>query len=359
MLDHKKLVRVSATPLSMRDPSAAPVTASWSRAAGSQKSRPSRSGLPFGYHDNVPNGWDESSRDKTCAITKRSAVTREVRTEMARLNKIIHLLENRKPAFGAIVNNGSYDDIRDLADREYDFLILDMEHARFDFSALVQSLDVMLNRRRIVESGSMMADPVPLVRIPPNGREMNQWIVKQTLDAGAYGIVAPHVSSVEDARSIVQAMRYPRPGGEGQRGSLPTAAMRYWGLQSRPEYFERADLWPEDPEGEIFLLLLIESPEGIQNLADILEKVDGISAVCPGLGDLSTALGYPGNPNHPAVQEQGQRVLEICLEADVPCCSVTNPSAVVRRFDEGYRLMVLQPEKSADGLEAGRVAAQR
>ena len=51
----------------------------------------------------------------------------------------------------------------------------------------------------------------PLVRIPPNGGEMNQWIAKQVLDIGVYGIIWPHVSTVEEARNAVAACRYPRP----------------------------------------------------------------------------------------------------------------------------------------------------
>ena len=37
-----------------------------------------------------------------------------------------------------------------------------------------------------------------MVRIPPNGGEMNQWVAKQVLDIGVYGIIFPHVSTVED-----------------------------------------------------------------------------------------------------------------------------------------------------------------
>jgi len=50
----------------------------------------------------------------------------------------------------------------------------------------------------------------PLVRIPPNGGEMNQWIAKQVLDIGVFGIIFPHISTVEEARNAVSACRYPR-----------------------------------------------------------------------------------------------------------------------------------------------------
>ena len=63
-----------------------------------------------------------------------------------------------------------------------------------------------------------------------------QWHAKQALDIGVYGIVWPHISTVEEAYNAVAACRYPRlktaPNYEpaGIRGDGPTGAVRYWGL---------------------------------------------------------------------------------------------------------------------------------
>ena len=46
--------------------------------------------------------------------------------------------------------------------------------------------------------------------IPPNGRDQSTFIAKQVLDIGVYGIVWPHVSTVEEARNAVTAA-HPRP----------------------------------------------------------------------------------------------------------------------------------------------------
>jgi len=59
----------------------------------------------------------------------------------------------------------------------------------------------------------------PLVRIPPNGGEMNQWIAKQVLDIGVFGIIFPHISTVEEARNAVSACRI----APAQRAPLPAA----------------------------------------------------------------------------------------------------------------------------------------
>ena len=42
-----------------------------------------------------------------------------------------------------------------------------------------------------------------MVRIPPNGGEMNQFLAKQVLDSSVYGVIWPHVSTVEEARNAV------------------------------------------------------------------------------------------------------------------------------------------------------------
>src|SRR5919109_4712022 len=70
-------------------------------------------------------------------------------------------------------------------------------------------LQYMLDRREIVSRGTLSPKVTPMVRIPPNGGEMNQWIAKQVLDIGVFGIVFPHVSTVEEARNAVGACRYP------------------------------------------------------------------------------------------------------------------------------------------------------
>ena len=91
-----------------------------------------------------------------------------------------------------------------------------------------------------------------MVRIPPNGGEYNQWLAKQALDLGVYGVLWPHISTVDQARNAVAACRYPRlptaPLYEpaGIRGDGPTTAVRYWGL-TQQEYYGKADVWPLAP----------------------------------------------------------------------------------------------------------------
>src|ERR1043166_5342132 len=71
----------------------------------------------------------------------------------------------------------------------------------------------------------------------------------------------------------------------GIRGAGPTGAVRYWGL-TQQEYYHKADVWPLDPNGEIFVILQIEDTRGVENLDAILKEVKGIGAILIGEGDL-------------------------------------------------------------------------
>ena len=92
---------------------------------------------------------------------------------------------------------------------------------------------------QILKSGSLAPAVTPFVRIPPNGGENSQWIAKQVLDIGVYGIVWPHVS-----RSRTRATRC-RPAAIRARARRPTTippasaatrprtAARYWGIDQQ------------------------------------------------------------------------------------------------------------------------------
>ena len=108
------------------------------------------------------------------------------------------------------IPNGNYDEIMALSQSAYDMIILETEHVGFDFPTLRHSLQYLVNRKRIVAKGSLQPDIVPLVRIPPYTRERNEWVIKQTLDAGPFGLVLPHLDSVEGPRLRSKRPAIPR-----------------------------------------------------------------------------------------------------------------------------------------------------
>jgi 4-hydroxy-2-oxoheptanedioate aldolase len=280
-------------------------------------------------------------------------------TARPRLNAMIAALEAGKTAFASFTTTDR-EAVVAMSTAVYDAVIFEMEHNPWDIAALRDGLQFLLNRGQISRSGSIAAVPTPLVRIPPNGSEMAQFHAKQALDLGVYGIIWPHVSTVAEARNAVAACRYPRLpdtpryAPAGVRGDGPTAAIRYWGV-TQQEYYERADVWPLDPAGEIFVMLMIEDTRGIENLPDILENVPGIGGILIGEGDLSQELGLPRQYDHPLVREWMGRVVEVCRNHGVP---VGHPHVdtknVERVVSEGYRILMPAPVRSYAALETGR-----
>ena len=279
-----------------------------------------------------------------------------------RLNGIIRAWEAGKPAFTCFAKLDRQTAI-EMTDAPYDGIVFEMEHNPYDVTALGDALQYMLNRKAIAASGSVAPSVTPIARIPANGVEMNQSFAKQVLDRGVYGVITPHVATVEQAYNAVASCRYAKPKGaalyepKGVRGDGPATAARYWGL-TQPEYYAKADVWPLAPHGEILCGLMIESPEAIENLDDMLANVPGIGFCLIGEGDLSQALGYPRQYDHPEVVDAMRQIAETCRKHEVV---VGNPHVgaknVERLLGEGYRFLMSAPSRSYGVVGQGRELA--
>ena len=284
--------------------------------------------------------------------------------EIPRLNGVIRTLEQGKVAFVGFAPV-DIETATALADSHLDGVAFEMEHAPMSAPGLRDALQYMLDRRQILDSGTLAPKVTPFVRIPPNGGEMNQWIAKQVLDIGVYGIILPHVSTVEEARNAIGACRYPKLPGHplydppGIRGDAPVRAARYWGL-SQQEYYRSADVWPLAPKGEILAIIQCEDTRAIENLPRILSEVKGIGVVLIGEGDLSQELGHPRDYEHPVVADAINRILKICQDHGVPC-GHPHPDAknIERLIASGYRSLMPPAPRSFAVLEQGRKLAGR
>lgn len=266
-------------------------------------------------------------------------------SELPRLNGIIKVLESGGTAVTTF-SPAEPSAAVSLATSNYDGVIYEMEHNPFDVKGLRDTLQYMLNRQQIVAGATLAPKVTPIVRIPPNGSERNQFLAKQVLDVGVYGVVWPHVSTEEEAYNAVSASRYPRPADRpyleprGQRGDAPVAAARYWGI-SQQDYYKKADVWPLNPDGEILVIIMCEEVKAIDNLDQILKHVPGIGVVLIGEGDLSQDLGYPRQYDHPVVVEAMAEIRKICKDNGV---IVGHPHAEMNNIDmiveHGYKFTV-------------------
>ncbi len=264
------------------------------------------------------------------------AVTPALAQDDVRLNRSIQTLENGDPVFGLFTGNFSLANARALARSNLDYILIDMEHTAHDMETLQEFLLGMTDKMAIVRQGNAQMRTTPIVRLPANGRNDPEWLVKQILDIGAFGIMFPYVETGEEALRAVKAMRYPQPRGSeiaeptGHRGSSPGVASWYWGAM---DYVQRADTWPLNARGELLAVMQIESVAGVQNAEDII-TTPGVGAIFVGPADLSMSMGLPGN--HPEVQAAIDSVVELCKKHDVPCGITTNANDIRARLDQGF-----------------------
>jgi 4-hydroxy-2-oxoheptanedioate aldolase len=284
--------------------------------------------------------------------------------DLPRLNNVIKALEGGQHAFTCFAP-AEIDSALAMSTSKFDGCVFEMEHNPWDGRALRDCLQYMLNRAQIAKAASVVPAVTPMVRVPVNGVEMAQWHAKQALDMGCYGIVFPHISTVEEAANAVGACRYPRLKGKplyeppGIRGDGPTAAARYWGL-TQQEYYQKADVWPLNPQGEIFVILQIEDTRGVENLDAMLTKVPGIGAILIGEGDLGQELGYPRQYDHPELLKWMARVVDTCKKHNVvaghPHVEAGNAERIIK---EGYRFLMCAPVRSYGHLTKARELAGR
>jgi 4-hydroxy-2-oxoheptanedioate aldolase len=174
-------------------------------------------------------------------------------------NPVKKKLRAGQPSFGTWLSLGDLYASRVLARLGFDWLTLDIEHQPIDWSQAAAVFGA------IADAGG-----VPLARVP----EGNHFLIKRALDAGAWGIVAPMVNTVEQAKEVIAATKYPPAGNRSLGGGLH-------GLNfdaTAGDYFKRAN-------DEILVVLQTESPTGVAN-AEAIYSLPGVDAIFVGPVDL-------------------------------------------------------------------------
>lgn len=194
----------------------------------------------------------------------------------------------------------------------FDSVTVDMQHGMIGFEQAVGMLQ------------ALSATPaLPLARVSCN----NSALIMQMLDAGAYGIICPMISSAQEAQSFVSACRYPPVG---TRSFGPARGLLYGGA----DYFQRAN-------HEILTLAMIETRAGLDALDAIL-AVDGLDGIFVGPNDLSLAMGKAPT-SEPADQEVRDAIAHICArtlaQGKIPGIFCSDGDAAARRIAEGFLLV--------------------
>ena len=193
----------------------------------------------------------------------------------------------------------------------FDWVCVDTQHGLVGYDQMAAMLQAL-----------SITDTPAFVRVPWN---LPADIMK-ALDAGAQGVIVPMVNSVDEARRVVGACRYPP---EGYRSWGPIrAALGVDGYR------------PETGNRRVVVAVMIETAAGVEAADEIL-SVPGVDAVYVGPNDLAVTHGmmpstdtYP--PEHAALVE---RILGAALRHGVVHGIHCGSVEMAKRWrDRGFRM---------------------
>nr|WP_294691690.1 aldolase/citrate lyase family protein [uncultured Friedmanniella sp.] len=212
---------------------------------------------------------------------------------------------------GALLRVPSEELVEMVAVSGFDFVLLDSEHGPADVSELRRHL-VLAETHRV---------PV-LVRV--GGHEPA--LVLRVLDAGADGVVAPHIDTAEQAADLVASAHYPPLGG---RGFATYGRAGRFGLVDVEEHRRNA-------AEHTLVIGMIESPAGVAAAAAIA-GTPGLDGIMVGTADLRAST-TSSDPDPATALASVHRTL-----ADLGCARmdiVNSRAQAAASFADGASLVV-------------------
>ena len=173
--------------------------------------------------------------------------------------------------------------------------------------------------------GALLAHTAPGPRLVRLAADATPTVVGQLLDAGADGVVVPHVDSAQRAHEFVRAALFPPAG---HRGMGSTGRQGGWGLNGVADYLETGRLGMANPP----ITLMVESADALAGL-DELAEVPGVSQLLVGSADLALELGHDAH----ALQHATQRVAAACaLRGLSAAIAIGRPADVAGYRAQGF-----------------------
>lgn len=231
------------------------------------------------------------------------------------------------PVVGTFVKLPALEVAEIVGDAGFDFVVIDTEHALLSVRD-VYALLVVYSRMGVQ----------PLVRITDHGYGDAQ----RYLDAGAAGILVPHVSDAGQAAATMRQFLFPPAG---TRGMGYAARAGLWGnLPGGPAEYVRGG------QEDVVRIAMIEEQGSVDDIAGIL-AAPGVDAVFIGPGDLSLSMGEP--MGSPAVHDAVTRCIAAAVAAGVPVGTVVQGADQIRlRTEQGCSFILVGNDTGMLGAAA-------
>ena len=230
------------------------------------------------------------------------------------------------PPLGTWVKLPAMESMELIALAGFDFAVIDLEHSAMDLETAYRHIGTAL-----------LSGVSPIVRVPA----LDGGIVQRILDAGAEGIMLPHVDTVEQAAAAAAAVRFAPRGTRGVGGTSRAGA---WGALPREEYLRYGN-------EEVVLIPQLESAEAARSAAAIA-AVPGVDALLVGTADLSTSLGL--TESDPVVAELITGAIRDAHVAGMPIGNAGGATAasVQAAVDAGFDFTMMSNDASLLGAAA-------
>jgi 2-keto-3-deoxy-L-rhamnonate aldolase RhmA len=168
----------------------------------------------------------------------------------------------------------------------FDAIFLDLEHSA---TSLETAASICV--------GALTAGITPIARVPSH----NPFHAARILDAGAQGVMIPHVQDAEEARSIADSLRFPPMGMRSAYSTGPSLGYRAIGQAEINTFLNEHEL----------LIAMIETPEAVEH-ADAIAAVPGIDMIHIGALDVSNVMGIPAEYGDPRMRAVFEAVARAC-----------------------------------------------
>ena len=220
------------------------------------------------------------------------------------------LVSNRDLKFGTFLGEFATPGIGHiLGGAGLDFVFVDLEHTGFTYETLKSVV------RYLSDAGV-----ASLVR-PPSSQYHD---LSRVLDAGGEAVIPP-MMTLDQAREVVQNIKYPPAGGRGV-----AFAMAHDRYQPGPAHEKIETL-----NNRTCFIALIETAQGVDEVAEIA-ALDGVDGLFIGHFDLSCSLGIPGEFEHPDFLAATGKI-----------------QAAAKAADKSLGRMAMTPEESAQFYSDG------
>lgn len=189
-----------------------------------------------------------------------------------------------------------------LSDAEFQFMLVDNEHGYWNPLDIARQID-----------SAKRWNICPMIRVsgPDRGEIM------RALDAGVEAVMIPMVKSLRDLELCVEFSKYPPLGQRGVHFARPHSH-----FSSPPDL----NNYMNENNESLLTIIQIETIEAVESL-DEFAAMPGIDALYIGPGDLSVALGVPGQADHPKVVNVIEKLVEVCKQnGKLAGCHSTSPS---------------------------------